>query len=83
MLKEDQMRSELVFNAVANVSNRYLLVRAASKAMRLLHRPHTRLEDTTNEVLRLFGRTYPIHDVVVLHKPPTPASALPELRRAS
>jgi hypothetical protein len=39
------MRSELVFSAVANISKGYLLVRAASKATRLLHRPRTRLED--------------------------------------
>jgi hypothetical protein len=63
--------------------NPYLLVRAASKAMRLLHRPHTRLEDTTNDVVRLFGQTRPPADVTVLPKQSVRASDPPWLRRAS
>ena len=54
------MRSDLVFGATAQVSNRYLLTSIASKATRKLHRPDSRLEDTSNDVLRLFGRSNPI-----------------------
>ncbi len=46
------MRSELIFGAIRSISNRYLLSRLTSKATRLLHRPNTRIEDTTNEALR-------------------------------
>ena len=54
------MRSDLVFGATAQVSNRYPLTSIASKATRKLHRPNSRLEDTSNDVLRLFGPTNPI-----------------------
>lgn len=50
------MRSDLVFTAVKQVSNRFLLVKALAKATRGLHKPGTRFEDTTNDVLRHFGR---------------------------
>lgn len=53
------MRSELVFCAKRHVRNRYLLVRAAAQAIRKAHRPHTRIADTTNEVLEWFGRGNP------------------------
>jgi hypothetical protein len=56
----EQMRSELVFGAAANVSNRYLLTSVASKATRMLHRPHVRLEDTLNDVFSAFGYADPI-----------------------
>ena len=44
------MRSDLVFGALSHVSNRYQLCQLASKATRKLHKPNTRLQDTTNEV---------------------------------
>ena len=53
------MRSELVFGATTYVSNRFLLTRLASKAIRKLHRPNTRIEDTTNDVLVRFSRANP------------------------
>jgi hypothetical protein len=53
------MRSELVFGAAVKVSNRYLLTSVASKATRILHRPYTRLEDTSNDAFRAFGRVNP------------------------
>ena len=43
------MRSDLVFGALSHVSNRYQLCQLASKATRMLHKPSTRLQDTTNE----------------------------------
>jgi hypothetical protein len=54
------MRSDLVFSAAANVSNRYLLTSVASKAARMLHKPNVRLEDTSNDVFRAFGSANPI-----------------------
>jgi hypothetical protein len=54
------MRSDLVFGAIANVSNRYLLSQLAFKAARKLHRSGTRMQDTTNDVLVRFSRANPI-----------------------
>lgn len=48
------MRSDLIFGALTHVSNRYQLCQLASKATRKLHKPNTRLQDTTNEVLDRF-----------------------------
>jgi hypothetical protein len=45
------MRSELVFEAVQTLRNRYMLCQLASKATRKFHKPNTRIQDTTNEVL--------------------------------
>ena len=53
------MRSDLVFGALSHVSNRYQLCQLASKATRKLHKPNTRLQDTTNEVLVRFKSTNP------------------------
>jgi len=53
------MRSDLVFGALSHVSNRYQLCQLASKATRKLHKPSTRLQDTTNEVLDRFHTTNP------------------------
>lgn len=53
------MRSDLVFGALSHVSNRYQLCQLASKATRMLHKPNTRLQDTTNEVLTRFRTTIP------------------------
>jgi hypothetical protein len=41
------------------VSNRYQLCQLASKATRKLHKPNTRLQDTTNEVLGRFQTANP------------------------
>ncbi|WP_158942160.1 hypothetical protein [Granulicella sp. S190] len=48
------MRSELVFNALTYESNRYRLVKLLAKATRRMHRPNTRLQETTNCVLSRF-----------------------------
>jgi hypothetical protein len=53
------MRSDLVFGALSHVSNRYQLCQLASKATRKLHKPNTRLQDTTNEVLGRFHTAHP------------------------
>jgi hypothetical protein len=53
------MRSDLVFKALSHVNNRYQLCQLASKATRKLHKPNTRLQDTTNEVLCRFETANP------------------------
>jgi hypothetical protein len=53
------MRSDLVFGALSHVSNRYQLCQLASKATRKLHKPNTRLQDTTNDVLVRFHTSNP------------------------
>ena len=53
------MRSDLVFGALSQVSNRYQLCQLASKATRKLHKPNTRLQDTANEVFARFHTTNP------------------------
>lgn len=59
------MRSDLIFGALTHVTNRYELCQLASKATRKLHKPNTRLQDTTNEVLDRFKDTLPKQDEVV------------------
>ena len=54
------MRSELVFGALKYVSNRYLLTRLTAKATRKLHWPHSRIEETTNDVLVRFSQADPV-----------------------
>jgi hypothetical protein len=51
------MRSELVFKALAHNSNRLQLCVLAAKGIRKLHRPHTRLQDTANDVLRRLSQS--------------------------
>ncbi len=53
------MRSDIVFGALAQVTNRYTLCQLASKATRKLHKPTTRIEDTTNEVFVRFHTESP------------------------
>jgi len=54
------MRSDLVFGALTHVKNRYELCQLASKATRKLHKPNSRLQDTTNEVLDRFKDNTPM-----------------------
>lgn len=73
------MRSDLVFGALSHVSNRYSLCQLASKATRKLHKPNTRLQDTTNDVLYRFHSTNPRPAETVATKVSQPA----ERRRAA
>ncbi len=59
------MRSDLIFGALAHLENRYQLCQLASKATRKLHRPNTRLQDTTNEVLTRFQQKNPAAKISV------------------
>lgn len=54
------MRSELVFGATTYVSNCFLLTRLTSKAIRKLHKPNTRMEDTTNDAFVRFSHANPL-----------------------
>lgn len=45
------MRSELVYSAGIQISNRFMLSTVAMNAVRKLHINSTRVEDTTNAVL--------------------------------
>ena len=56
------MRSDLVFGALANVPNRFLLTKLAAQATRRLHRPNSRIQETANEVFVRFRRANPIAD---------------------
>jgi hypothetical protein len=76
--KETNMRSDLVFRALSQVSNRYQLCQLASKATRKLHKPNTRLQDTTNEVLGRFETVKPEGET-----DETPAAHPVERRRAA
>lgn len=51
------MRSTLVYGALNTVQNRYALCQVASKTARKFHRPHTRVSETTNEVLDRIAKT--------------------------
>ena len=56
------MRSDLIFGALTHLENRYQLCQLASKATRKLHKPNTRLQDTTNEVLARFHEASPVSE---------------------
>lgn len=58
------MRSDLVFEAVHTLRNRYTLCQLASKATRRFHKPNTRIQDTTNEVLHRIADT-DRHNVII------------------
>ncbi|HTY83542.1 MAG TPA: hypothetical protein VMB19_04955 [Silvibacterium sp.] len=58
------MRSDLIFGALAHVTNRYQLCQLASKATRKLHKPNTRLQDTTNDVLLRFHGSNPAAEAI-------------------
>lgn len=73
------MRSDIVFGALAQVTNRYTLCQLASKATRKLHKPTTRIEDTTNEVFVRFHHESPAASTAVTPE----ASQIQEQRRAA
>ena len=81
------MRSDLVFGAMGDVSNRYLLTKLASKAVRGMHKPGVRIEDTTNDVLVRFSRANPNGCDLALPEPLAvplrPKLTLPAISRKS
>jgi len=69
------MRSDLVFDAMASVSGRFLLTKLVSKTTRRLHKPNTRIQDTANAVFGHFQQIAVVRRVPQLKTVP--------LRRAS
>jgi hypothetical protein len=63
MPSENTMRSELVFGAMENVPNRFLLIKLAAKATRKFHRPNTRIQETMDDVFVRFSHANPIAEV--------------------
>jgi hypothetical protein len=53
------MRADLTFRALADKPNRYELTKTVAKAIRMLHRSNTRVQDTMNEAFKWFGRFKP------------------------
>jgi len=49
------MRSDLIYDALTTLPNRYMLCQVASKATRKFHKPNSRIQETMNEVLQRFG----------------------------
>ena len=49
------MRSDLIYESLKPVTNRYMLCQLVSKATRKFHKPNTRIQDTMNDVLVRVG----------------------------
>ena len=62
------MRSEYVFAAVKEISNRFLLCRVASVSARRLHRDSTQASETINKSLQLIAAEPGEHSFVVKGK---------------
>ena len=62
------VRSNLVFDAMAYVDNRYLLSQLVAKATRKLHKPGTRMQDTANDVLIRVSQSSPVRAQVTERK---------------
>jgi hypothetical protein len=78
--KENEvMRSNLIYDALDTVSNRYLLCQLVSKATRKFHKPNTRVQETMNEVLGRVGEARESEQVITV---PTTALAEPQRRAA-
>ena len=58
------MRSDLIYEALDTVNNRYLLCQLISKATRKFHRPTTRVQDTMNDVLVRVGDAGQAEDLI-------------------
>ena len=58
------MRSDLIYDALKTVRNRYMLCQLASKATRKFHKPNTRVQETMNDVLVRFGKARAPESVV-------------------
>ena len=65
------MRSELIFEAMAHVPNRFLLTKLLAKTTRAMHVRGTRIEDSTNDVLARFGRSNPLVGLQPVEDPTT------------
>ena len=73
------MRSNLIYDALDTVNNRYLLCQLISKATRKFHKPNTRIQDTMNDVLVRVGTASEPDSVITL---PSERVAEPQRRAA-
>jgi hypothetical protein len=73
------MRSDLIYDALDTVRNRYLLCQLVSKATRQFHRPNTRVQETMNDVLARVGGAGQAEEVITVS---TSTVAEPERRAA-
>jgi len=58
------VRSDLIYDALDTVRNRYLLCQLISKATRKFHKPNTRVQETMNDVLVRVGKAGEANDVI-------------------
>jgi hypothetical protein len=58
------MRSDLIYDALDTVRNRYLLCQLISKATRKFHKPNTRVQETMNDVLVRVGNANEADSVI-------------------
>ena len=58
------MRSDLIYDALDTVRNRYLLCQLISKATRKFHKPNTRVQETMNDVLVRVGKAMEADSVI-------------------
>jgi hypothetical protein len=73
------MRSDLIYEALDTVNNRYLLCQLVSKATRKFHKPNTRIQETMNDVLVRVGGAGQAEEVIA---EPAAVVAEPERRAA-
>jgi hypothetical protein len=73
------MRSDLIYDALDTVNNRYLLCQLVSKATRKFHKPNTRIQDTMNDVLARVGSAGQTEEVITA---PPETLAEPQRRAA-
>jgi hypothetical protein len=60
------MRSNLIYDALDTVNNRYLLCQLISKATRKFHKPNTRIQETMNDVLVRVGDADESQEVITV-----------------
>ncbi len=60
------MRSDLIYEALDTVTNRYLLCQLVSKATRKFHKPNTRIQETMNDVLARVGDAGQAEEVITV-----------------
>lgn len=70
------MRSEYVFAAVKEISNRFLLCRVASASARRLHQGTTKPSETINKSLRLIAAAEPEEHEAVVSSENRPSEAI-------
>jgi hypothetical protein len=79
--KKTVMRSDLIYDALDTVRNRYLLCQLISKATRKFHKPNTRVQETMNDVLVRVGKAAEPNAVIEMKHQPV-AQPQPQRRAA-